>query len=103
MKKERERLEAEKKRILEEEAQLLKEKGSWKQETDSIRQELESVKKDRNQLIDGIDKKIDDKLAGFDGNPHKNALGQFLVELPAPIRESVNYSKDISGDEEYWL
>jgi len=75
MKEERERLEAEAKRLLEEETRLLREKGSWKEETDAIKTTLEDLKKDRQSIVEGVGKTIDEKLGAMDGNPRKNPLG----------------------------
>jgi len=99
-----ERLEAEKLRIAEEEANVLKEKNAWKKETDAIRRELRDVKADQRLIADGVDDKIDEKLGDWDGNPHKNIKGEWLVELPPPVtKEIVDYNKSVEGDEEYWL
>lgn len=44
-----------------------------------------------------------ERLGKWDGNPHKDLLGQIIVELPDAVCDIVNMSHSIEGDEEYWL
>jgi len=103
MKEDHKRLEIERLRIIEKETLLLKETGSWKDETNAIRKELKDIKKDREMLSDEVDQKISDKLANIDGNKRKTPAGHWIVELPFPVRESMDYHRELDGDEEYWL
>jgi predicted nucleic acid-binding Zn-ribbon protein len=103
MKEDHKRLEIEKLRIIEKETQLLKDTGSWKEETNAIRKELKDIKKDRETISDEVDQKISNKLAGIDGNKRKTPAGHWIVELPYPVMESMDYQRELDGDEEYWL
>ena len=50
-----------------------------------------------------VDERIENKLGDWDGNPHKTPLGHWIVELPPPVSKAVDYTKELEGDEEYWL
>jgi hypothetical protein len=50
-----------------------------------------------------VQEELEQKLGEWDGNPYRTPLGHWVVPLPRPVNELVDYVKEIEGDEEYWI
>lgn len=85
------------------EAKMLSSQEEWKHETQELKKELEKVKENQQGVDDAVERKLQEKLGQWDGNPHKTPLGHVMVALPKPVSEKVEHERELEGDEEYWL
>jgi hypothetical protein len=106
MKHEKDALEAEQKQILEQKLKLLEEKEKYLNQFDIVKtldEHRETVNKEIERTKDDVDARIMEKLLERDRDALVRGNDRPTIELPEPVKEQVNISKSVDGDEEYWL